>query len=304
MVSGRIRFFSEEPKSALPDLLRFCGWLLVISFMLVGTCFVGLFAWVATSTADSAAVADTFLTSVEEGRITKAYSLTARDFRTKRDANQFEAFASSIELKRHQVEPWASRTLDGDVQTWYRGTVTDQSGVLLPYTLELVKEGGVWRVRSFESRGWILPEENDMRLLMRTTMRDFSRAVQDREFSEFFEGMSIARTLAMTPAHFQSTFQHLIDNEVDFTPSVDVDAVLHAPARIVPTAFGSATQDVLLVEGYFPHASPRLSVDGNGLAHQVPFTFRYLRDEDTWKIWQLWVGSPQIRVDRKGGTPE
>ncbi len=289
--------FSEQPTSAVPDLLRFVAWLLAASFILIGTCFAGLLVWVAASTADSAGVADEFLTSIEEGRIDNAYSLTAQDFRTKRDSDQFAAFVLSIELDRHQVEPWASRPLDGEVQTWYRGTVTDSSGVLLPYTLELVKEEDLWRVRSFSSRGWLLPKGDELHLLMRETMRDFSRAVQDKDFSRFFEGMSIARKLVITPAHFQGVFQHLIDDEVDFSSTVGVDAVLYAPARIDPTAFGSATQDVLFVEGYFPY-EPLPSATGDArLARQVPFFFRYVREEDAWKLWQLWIGLPSTRGD-------
>ena len=127
--------FSEHPTTDLRDVLRFVLWLLVASLTLVGTCFAGLFVWVATSTTDSAGVADGFLTSIRDGRMEDAYALTAQDYRNKQDSERFASFASGIALDRHQVTPWQSRPLDGDIQTWYRGTITDLSGVLLPYTL-------------------------------------------------------------------------------------------------------------------------------------------------------------------------
>ena len=235
------------------------------------------FLFVFVSTADSADLADRYLTALGEGRVTEAYGLTSSTFREEQSPETFADVIDVVSIVGHELVPWQDRTLDHNRSNLYTGTLTTGSGRALPFRMEVVEEEGEWRVRTLTGPGrhdvgpgaWFqqVPKDKTLKQVVRDTMLNFDLAVRDRDLLRFYDTMWTTRT-AISFWKFEAAFQHFLDEEVDLSGVQGVEPEFVDPPRLDRTSEGI----LLVVNGRF---------DAEG--GQVPFTFRYKYEHPGWK---------------------
>ena len=71
-------------------------WVIYALIMVMAACIGSLQLWVAVSTEDSAAVADEFITKLENRKMSEAYASTSALFRAEQEQWQFESVVDRI----------------------------------------------------------------------------------------------------------------------------------------------------------------------------------------------------------------
>ncbi len=252
----------------------------------IASCTGVHFLYVFLSTADSADVADRYLTALGEGRVSEAYQLTSTGFREEQGP---EAFADVLEVASivgHELDSWENRTLDHNRFNTYVGTLTTESGRSFPFIMEVIEEDGEWRVRTLTGPGrhdvgpgaWFqqVPKEATLKQIARETILAFHEAVRDKDLPRFYETMWTTRT-AISYWKFEAAFQDLLDDDVDLSGVQGIEPEFVDPPKLDRTSEGT----LLVVNGRF---------DAEG--GQVPFTFRYKYEHPVWRLFNINVGRP------------
>ncbi len=252
----------------------------------IASCTGGHFLYVFVSTADSAGLADRYLTALGEGRVSEAYGLTSSAFREEQGPEAFADVIDVLSIVDHELVPWQDRTLDYKRFNLYTGALTTGAGRALPFRLEVVEENGEWRVRTLTGPGrhdvgpgaWFqqVPKDATLKPFVRETMLNFDQAVRDRDLIRFYDTMWTART-AISFWKFEAAFQHFLDEEIDLSGVQGVEPEFVDPPRLDRTSEG-----VLLV------VNGRFDAEGG----QVPFTFRYKYEHPGWRLFNINVGRP------------
>ena len=252
----------------------------------IASCTGVHFLYVFVSTADSADMADRYLTALGEGRVSDAYQLTSTKFREEQSPEAFADVIDVASIVGHELESWQDRTLDHNRFNMYVGTLTTGSGRALPFLMEMVEEDGEWRVQTLTGPGrhdvgpgaWFqqVPKEATLKEIARDTMLNFEQAVRDRDLRRFYDTMWTART-AISYWKFEAAFQDFLDDNVDLSGVQGVEPEFVDPPKLDRTSEGI----LLVVNGRF---------DAGG--GQVPFTFRYKYEHPIWRLFNINVGRP------------
>ena len=107
----------------------------------IASCTGVHFLYVFVSTADSADLADRYLTALEEDRVSEAYRLTSATFRDEQGPEAFAEVVDGVSMAGHELMSWENRTLDHNRFNIYTGTLTTESGRTLPFVMEVVRGG-------------------------------------------------------------------------------------------------------------------------------------------------------------------
>ena len=275
---------SEEERSrAVKRALLFIA-IGVIAF--IASCTGVHFLYVFVSTAGSADVADRYLTALGDGRVSEAYTLTSTTFRDEQGPEAFADVMDGVSMVGHELVSWENRTLDHDGFNIYTGALTTGSGRTLPFIMEVVEEGGEWRVQTLTGPGrhdvgpgaWFrqVPKDATLKRLARETMLGFDAAVRDGDLQRFYDKMWTART-NISYWKFEGRFQGFLDDQVDLSGVQGVEPEFVDPPKLDRTSEGT----LLVLNGRF---------DAEG--GQVPFTFRYKYEHPTWRLFNINVGRP------------
>jgi hypothetical protein len=275
---------SEEERSrAVKRALLFVA-LGIIGF--IASCTGVHFLYVFVSTADSADVADRYLTALGADRASEAYRLTSSTFREEQGPEAFADVMDAVSVEGHELMSWESRTLDHNRFNIYTGALTTESGRTLPFIMEVVQEDGEWRVQTLTGPGrqdvgpgaWFrqVPKDATLKRIVRQTMLDFDASVRDRDLRRFYDTMWTART-EISYWKFEGTFQEFLDDDVDLSGVQGVEPEFVDPPKLDRTSSGI----LLVLNGKF---------DAEG--GQVPFTFRYKYKHPIWLLFNINVGRP------------
>ena len=273
----------EERSRAVKRALVFTALGIVAA---IAGCTGGHFLYVFVSTADSADLADRYLTALGEGSVSEAYQLTSTAFREEQGPEEFADVIDIVSIADHELMPWQDRTLDHNDFNILTGTLTTASGRTLPFVLEVVEEEGEWRVRALTGPGrmdvgpgaWFrqVPKDATLKRTVRETMLEFHEAVRDRDLRRFYDTMWTART-EISYWKFEGTFQEFLDDDVDLSGVQGVEPEFLDPPKLDRTSSGI----LLVLNGKF---------DAEG--GQVPFTFRYKYKHPIWLLFNINVGRP------------
>ena len=273
----------EERSRAIKRFLALTALAVVAA---IASCTGVHFLYVFVSTADSADVADRYLTALGEGRVTDAYGLTSSTFREEQSPEVFADVIDVVSIVDHELDSWEDRTLDHNRFNMYMGTLTTESGRTLPFLMEVVDEEGEWRVQTLTGPGrhdvgpgtWFqqVPKDATLKRVVRDTMLNFDQAVRDRDLLRFYDTMWTTRT-AISFWKFEAAFQHFLDDDVDLSGVQGVEPEFVDQPYLDRTSEGT----LLVVNGRF---------DAEG--GQVPFTFRYKYEHPGWRLFNINVGRP------------
>jgi hypothetical protein len=117
----------------------------VVALALLG----GVIAAVFWATSGPVKAADAFFAATGRGDFAAAHAQASKGLKASTDPAALERFLRDGGVGPITETSWSSRSISGDVAR-LEGTLTTASGQTLPVTVELVKEGDVWRVNFIE----------------------------------------------------------------------------------------------------------------------------------------------------------
>ena len=178
-----------------------CKGLASIVILGVGLCaglliffVVGLFAL----TQPVVDASEQFLALLGQEKFDEAYACAADGLRAEHDAASFARAARRLGLSNYSSASWHNRVITNQ-EGLAEGTLTTKSGDTRPVTVQLIKEGGKWRVLGVRCGGVEIapldqsraaPSEVDLRKMATESLLDFNHAVQTEDFTTFYEKLS------------------------------------------------------------------------------------------------------------------
>ncbi len=272
-------------------------WILTGVLGTITACFGGLLTIVAVGTAESAVDADAWLTLVSERRTDEAYSATSALFRAITEPDEFAEFVDRFAEMDHEMRPWRDRHLEVAGHTRYHVRLTDPTGAELPLIVLMAIEDGQWRVYETIAPQWLVPSDARLQEIVRATIEDIATAIDEMDFTSLRSKASVALVQQTTPEILRVLFQDFIDNEVVLPVNAFGDAIFEEQPHIMRQAFGFAARDVLVAEGYYSLGPPPWEPDPRpGVEARVGFNFKYVYENDAWRIWQLYLELPRVVV--------
>lgn len=245
---------------------------LVMGVVCVGLC--GGLAWFGYSVAKGAfESADEFLVAVGQGKFDEAYQEAATGLRNSESLESFTEGMKKIGLDGYISSTWGGLRAENNLVI-VEGTVTTKTGAV-PIKITLVKENDKLRVlrvdvtpggTSGKAEQPKLPDDAELRGLVRNTMRDFAQAIREESFVAFYDKISTVWKAQTDAGKLEEVFK-------DFFPLKDrmatweaVEPVFSAPPRL-------DENNNLKLKGYFA------ARDGN-----LEFDLTYVYEHPNWKL--------------------
>lgn len=245
--------------------------------------------------------ADLFFNLIAQGKTSEAYQSTAKGFQAAMSQDAFDKFLKETNLSDFSGTSWSSRQIE-DGRGYLEGTITLRNGEKIPLKIELVKENGVWKIFSLtiskaglketaeepeeekveeeegekeEEIGKYLPSEAEAQELARETLILFSKAVEQKNFTDFYESVSKTWQKQISPDELYSTFESFITNEIDLTKT---------PSATIKFTEAPAIDDdgLLVLEGQALDVSGTAEID-------LYFELTYFFEQGTWKLFGIHI---------------
>ncbi len=225
-------------------------------------------------TADMVAAADDFFTAVKSKDMDKAYSYLSEDFQITTSKAELKEYLSQSSIQNFKEANWESRSINGGRGSLI-GSITTESGGVVPITLNFVKGQNGWKIYSIqkpitgineESSPLAIPSEKDQVKLVDTSMLVFAESVNDKSMAKFFNHVSGLWQQQFTIAKFDEAFGSFYGLGADLTVLKNYTPVFNAKPSIDENG-------VLLVSGHYP-TQP----------NQVVFEHKYIYEGLGWKL--------------------
>ena len=136
-------------------------------FIGIGSAVIIAIAYVFYATSGLVETADTFFTAAKNNDIEEAYSCVTESFRTKTSIAKFEMFLERNHLKEVTKAHWSSRSIEGGKGV-LEGSVTVESGGVVPLSLHFAKGDGQWKIQFIKMQpAGVQVEEEGMKIIVR-----------------------------------------------------------------------------------------------------------------------------------------
>ena len=236
-------------------------------------------------TAPITTAGEKFLNTLGTGATEAAYNMASASLRTGQSQEDFTRAVKAYGLNDYQSASWANRKITND-RGYLEGTATTKAGGAVPLTIEMINEGGTWKVLSIKgpqtgaSTGPIIADESattttasppappaaEAGRMALVSMLAFNAAIQSQSFDTFYLGIAKLWQEQITAAKLLDIFQSFIDAKIDLAGINDVSPVF-------ATAPAVNSDGVLLLDGYYP-TTPK----------KVYFKLKYVNEDRTWKL--------------------
>lgn len=252
----------------------------------LGALFVGKIFAMTQPVVDAS---EQFLSLVGQGKTAEAFACSADGFRAQQDEPSFTRAVKQLELNNYSSVSWHSRQIDNREGT-AEGTVTTKNGFLKSITIRLIQENGTWAVAGVRYGGIDLvtisskmrvPRMPEREHMVAEALLSFNQAVQDKDFTSFYNTLSEIWKKEITPKKLQRVFQEFIDQEINIAP------IMNLKPRMTPRAELN-DKGMLVLEG---HYATRPS--------QVRFELEYSNETSGWKLSGI-----TVRVGKPDDTDE
>ncbi len=270
------------------------NWLIgfgIAGILGIGLCAglgIFLFSGVIAMTQPVVDASEQFLALVGQGKIAEAYASTADRFHAQQDEASFTRAVKQLGLTDYASASWHNREIKNQEGT-AEGTVTSKNGGTKPVSIQLVQEGGKWKVVGVRYGGVELvtikapppmPPAAEVERMVTESLLDFHKAVQAKDFTAFYGTLSDLWKKETTPQQIQKVFQDFLDK------NIDIGSIKNAKPQFAPPATVN-DKSVLVVAGHYP-TQPA----------QVRFELQYIHERDAWKLTSI-----SVNVG-KGNAPE
>jgi hypothetical protein len=246
-------------------------WLKVVVGILVVVAVVVVIALRATSGLTESA--DAFFQALKRKDLAAARGAMAEEFRATTGDADLAAFVSSSALGGYKSASWSSRSVSGDRGT-LEGSLVTETGGTIPMKVELVKEGGAWRIYSVRkpaaglqgSSGTAIPAAPERVAMVKRAMHDFLVAAKAKDMSSFHATVSNLWQRQITVEKM---------NEV-FRPGFQLGGLLEALDQMDPVLDGEpklSGEGVLQLAGHYRTKPTR-----------IHFDFKFYYEGVAWKL--------------------
>jgi hypothetical protein len=218
--------------------------------------------------------ADRFFTLVREGKAKDAYLSASREFQASAPEEDFAAFLKNSTIADYESATWSSRSVANKIGE-LEGSIKTRAGGVIPVKLRLIKEDGKWKIHAIEkaAAGLVttsaeptVPAEDELKAMASRSALLLARAINNKDFSEFYNATAKVWQSQTTPEALKETFIKYIEQNVDLT---FVEG--HSPEFSEKPSIDESGR--LILKGYYPTQPSRLS-----------FTIKFIRQESEWKL--------------------
>ena len=225
-------------------------------------------------TADMVTSAESFFAAVQQGEIDEAYDDLSEDFKSSTSKADLQQFLDGHGLNRFKEASWGSRSVKSGRGTLV-GSITTDSGGVVPITVSLVKEQGSWKIYSIHKPGsglqqdsadLVMPSEQTQIDMVNESMGRFATAVNEKSMSTFYPYISNLWQKETSVEQLDTNFKVFLDAGIDFT-------VLEGFSPSFDSAPEINKDGVLEIKGHYP-TSPS----------KVFFEYRYIHEGSSWKL--------------------
>lgn len=217
--------------------------------------------------------ANAFFKAVKEKDIAKARNYLAEDFKASTDEKALTAFLSNSAILNFKESSWSNRQISGK-RGELDGSITTETGGVVPIKMTLVKEDGGWKIYSIQKpaaglqtqRSWPdAPGKAEQMVLVKQSMHDFIASVNNKDMTHFRGTVSQLWQKQFATEKFNQVFKPVIDSDLNWPVLETLDPILIDEPKI-------DEDGVLLLAGYYP-TKPNLH-----------FQQKYIYEGISWKL--------------------
>jgi hypothetical protein len=239
--------------------------------------------------------ADQFFTLIREGKAKDAYLSASREFQASAPEEDFAAFLKNSTIADYESATWSSRSVANKIGE-LEGSIKTRAGGVIPIKIRLIKEDGRWKIHAIEkaAAGLVttsteptVPAADDLKAMTSSSVLLLARAINAKDFSEFYNATSKVWQSQTTPEALKEAFIKYIEQNVDLT---FVEG--HSPEFTEKPSLDESGR--LILNGYYPTQPSRLT-----------FTTKFIRQESEWKLVGIHIslgeapGSSRAAEDKK-----
>jgi hypothetical protein len=209
---------------------------LVIVLVVIGAILVVVF----TLTKGLPRSADEFFTLIRDGKVKDAYLSASREFQASASEADFEAFLKNSAIADFASATWSSRSIANNIGE-LEGSIKTRDGGVVPIKIKLVKEDGRWKIHAIEKAAAglvetakettpaektsletpaneaVVPAEDELKRMANASMLLLARAINAKDFSEFYNQTAKIWQSQVTPEALQESFKSYVEQNVDLT---------------------------------------------------------------------------------------
>ncbi|HOW97575.1 MAG TPA: hypothetical protein P5567_06525 [Kiritimatiellia bacterium] len=171
--------------------------------------------------------ADEFFSLVREGKVGEAYLATAAEFRAATGEEEFSAFLRDSALGQYASASWPTRAIENN-RGRLEGTVTTRDGGQIPVELDLVKEGGAWKILNLRKAAAGLaqggastveiPPDAELQRMTSEAIGLLAEAINKNDFSGFRAHISQLWQSQVTEEQLREAFKEFAEKQIDLAP--------------------------------------------------------------------------------------
>ncbi|WP_164116842.1 hypothetical protein [Sphingorhabdus sp. Alg239-R122] len=232
--------------------------------------FVGAIFYFTAGMSDAA---DSFFAAASEGDTASAHSYLSSDFKAGTDESELAGYLAANSLDKVRDMSWSTRKIEGG-KGILSGTVTTQSGTVVPVDISFVKEDGDWKIYGIDrsssglQRGdpaARLPDNEAQAKLVHDTMGYFAQSVENRSMEILYANVSDTWQRQTDVAELDRIFNEFYGN-ISLIGLRELKPVITRPATMEDD--GSMS-----IKGHY-----------NGPEHRVEYDFSYVLEGAQWEI--------------------
>lgn len=250
----------------MKKLLKIVLGLVIVIAIAVGAVFY--------FTSDMVSVAEDFFSAVKSGEMPRAYSYLSEDFKANTSEKALAAFLSKNGLTGFKKASWGERSISGS-RGQLTGSITTESGGVVPIKMSLVKGETGWKIYSIEKPAAgvqeaaaprQLPSEDEQIKLVAGAMQVFARAVNEKSMARFHAYCSNLMQKQLSIAKLDESFGVFYTSGLDLT-------VLEGMSPVFDEKSAINEDGVLIIKGQYPTKPSR-----------VFFEQKYIYEGLGWKL--------------------
>jgi hypothetical protein len=218
--------------------------------------------------------ADAFFAALKANDFRKAHTFLAAEFKASTDEKALREFLSRSSITSFKESSWSNRQVSGG-RGELVGSITTDTGGVVPLKLTFVKENGDWKIYALqkpsaglqtESSSRDAPSKDEAISLVKRSIHDFAVSADKRDMTHFYGTLSALWQGQVTTAKLNDAFKPIMDSGATWSVLDRFDPVLSADGTV-------DEHGVLVLAGHYP-TKP----------NQVYFQQKYVYEGVTWKL--------------------
>lgn len=232
-------------------------------------------------TAGMVDTATAFFEAVKKQDMVAARNHLSENFRASTDEGALKQFLTRSAILEFKEASWSSRQISGG-QGELKGTVTTETGGVIPIRLTFVKEEGEWKIYNIQKPAAGLqvqadspkvPGTADQVALIKRSMQDFAVSVERKSMRHFYGTVSKLWQKQITIEKLDEVFSTAYDAGWDMS-------VFQTLQPVVEPVSGLGEHGELILTGYFPTKPD-----------QFYFEHKYIYEGIDWRLlgFSYWI---------------